>query len=66
MKTVGTIALVLFAAIIAWVIGGIVIHAVATVLHYAIMLAIFGGICYVGYALVNPNRALGWRRRILP
>ena len=66
MKTASTVALVFLAAIVAWVIGGMVIGFVATVLHYAVILAIFGGICYVGYSLANPRKTLGWRGKILP
>ena len=66
MKTLGTIGLVIIAAIAAWWVAHIVLGVVLGVLHYALFLAIFGGICYVAYALTSPNKALGWRRRILP
>jgi hypothetical protein len=66
MKTLWQVVLVCMAVVALWWAGGIVLGIVGTILHYALVLAIVGGVVYVGYSLANPRKSLGGRYRILP
>ena len=66
MSTAPRSALIVVAAIAAYVALHIVIGVVASLLHWAFILAIVGGVGYVAYSLTSPNKSLGWKSRILP
>jgi hypothetical protein len=66
MNTVAKVGLICVAAIAGLWAVSIVISLVSTVLHWAVIAAVIGGVGYVGYSLVAPKRALGGRTRFLP